>query len=73
MKPIAVESTSLATVAYDAERQVLQIAFRNGTVYRYLGVPTEVHHALLRAPSKGAHFNRTIRNRYTSEKLKSLS
>ena len=32
MKPIEVESTSLATVAYDAERELLQIEFRDRTI-----------------------------------------
>jgi KTSC domain len=73
MQPNAVESTFLATVAYDAARQVLQLAFRDGTLYCYLRVPAAVYQSLLLAPSKGAYFNREIRNRYPSTKLASLS
>jgi len=64
MKPIEVESTSLATVAYDAERELLQIEFRDRTIYQYFGVPAEVHAALLQAPSKGRYFNRALRGRF---------
>jgi F0F1-type ATP synthase beta subunit len=64
MKTIAVESTSLATIAYDAPRQLLQIEFRDQTIYRYFQVPAEVYAALLRAPSKGSYFNRVIRGRF---------
>lgn len=60
----AVESTTLATVAYDEARQLLQLEFRSRAVYRYFGVPAIVHEGLLRAPSKGRCFNQTIRGRY---------
>jgi lysyl-tRNA synthetase class 2 len=64
MKPTIVESTTLATVAYDADRQLLQIEFRDRTTYRYFNVPTDVHETLLRARSKGSYFNRVIRRQF---------
>ena len=42
MKLTVVESTSLATVAYDANRELLQIEFRDRTIYRYRHVPADV-------------------------------
>ena len=60
----AVASTTLATVAYDGIRNLLQLEFRSGAVYHYLGVPAAVHEALLGAPSKGSYFNQAIRGRY---------
>jgi hypothetical protein len=64
MNVTAVESTTLATVAYDDARELLQLEFCNRAVYQYYGVPAEVHAALLRAPSKGNYFNRVIRGRF---------
>ena len=64
MKPVPVDSSSLATVAYDATRATLRIEFRDGTVYHYLRVPAEVHEALLHASSKGLYFNLAIRGRF---------
>ena len=64
MTATAVDSTTLATVAYDADRELLQIEFRDRTIYRYFSVPAEVHAALLRAASKGNYFNRVIRGRF---------
>jgi len=63
MTATRVESTTLATVAYDAALQRLRIEFRDQSVYQYLGVPAAVYEALLHAPSKGAYFNRSIRGR----------
>jgi len=64
MKSATVESTSLATVAYDADHQILRIEFRDRTVYQYSSVPADVHEALLHASSKGSFFNRVIRGQF---------
>lgn len=64
MKPIAVESTTLTTVAYDADRELLQLGFRDQAVYHYFDVPSDVYEDLMRASSKGSYFNRAIRGRF---------
>ena len=64
MNATAVDSTTLATVAYDAVRELLQLEFRDRAIYHYSGVPADVHEALLRAPSKGGYFNRVIRGQF---------
>jgi len=64
MDTTAVASTTLATVAYDGIRNLLQLKFRSRAVYCYFGVPAAVHEALLAAPSKGSYFNHAIRGRY---------
>ena len=61
MRVAPVESTTLATVAYDEARELLQLEFCNRAIYQYLGVPAAVHEALLGAPSKGRYFNQAIR------------
>ena len=70
MKTIAVDSTTLRTVGYDAERQLLQIEFQNRSIYQYFHVPKAVYAALLQAPSKGAYFNRSIRPRFDYAQVK---
>ena len=64
MHVAAVESTTLATVAYDEGRELLQLEFCSREVYLYFGVPAAVHQTLLGAPSKGRYFNQTIRGRF---------
>jgi hypothetical protein len=74
MKPIAVDSTSLETIAYDPDREILEIGFRDQKVYQYVRVPPRVHEDLLSAPSKGSYFNRQIRGHYLyHQKGRSLS
>jgi hypothetical protein len=71
MRAISVESTTIATVAYDPARKLLQLEFRRGAIYQYFDVPDAVHQGLLRASSKGSYFNLTIRNRFPFRRLAS--
>ena len=64
MRIATVESSTLATVAYDEIRELLQLKFCSGAVYEYFDVPAAVHEALLDAPSKGRHFNQCILGRF---------
>jgi len=48
---------------------ILQVQFRDRTVYQYIGVPWETYQDLCRANSKGQYFNHQIRNRFASAKL----
>jgi KTSC domain len=73
MKMIAVDSTTLRTVGYDPERQLLQIEFQNRSIYQYFEVPQSVYEELMEAPSKGAYFNRTIRPRFDHARVKVAS
>lgn len=69
MNVSAVESTTLATVAYDEARELLRLEFRSQAIYEYLGVPAIVHQALLGAPSKGSYFNQAIRGRFPYKRV----
>ena len=73
MKTIAVDSTMLRTIGYDAERQLLQIEFHNRSVYQYFEVPATVYEELMQAPSKGAYFNQSIRPRFDFALVKAAS
>jgi hypothetical protein len=72
MRVATVESTTLATVAYDETQELLQLEFCSQAVYLYSGVPAAVHQALLGAPSKGRYFNQTIRGRFPYRRVRSL-
>lgn len=69
MERIAVQSTDLAIVGYDPQTLVLEITFRRGGVYRYTGVPGQVHRELLAAPSQGLYFRDHIKEKFESVKI----
>jgi hypothetical protein len=64
MNITAVESTTLAALAYDDAHEILQLEFRSCAIYRYFGVPATVYEALLAAPSKGQYFKQAIRGNF---------
>ena len=61
---VELQSTILASAAYDNRRAILQLEFRSGAVYRYLQVPEGIYQDLLQAASHGAYFNHAIRDRF---------
>lgn len=74
MKPLnlvrsPVTSTSIASVGFSREAQVLEVEFLNGSVYRYFDVALPVFEELLGTDSKGACFNRLIRGRYSYSRV----
>lgn len=69
MDRIPVDSTTLASVGYDAGTQLLELEFTSGRVYRYFDVPSETYDLLMAAASKGQFFNASIRDRYRYEAL----
>lgn len=61
MERVPVDSSTLATVGYEANTRVLEIEFRNGRIYQYFGVPESIHNGLMISSSKGEYFNEHIK------------
>jgi hypothetical protein len=54
----------LASAAYSPEQSLLDLEFHDGTLYRFFDVPAACFHQLMASDSKGAYFNRNIRNHF---------
>ena len=54
---------------YASDRRELTVTFVSGRVYVYEDVPDEVAAAFKNARSKGAFFNRQIRDRYACREV----
>ena len=61
---VAVDSSVLRDVSYDAARRALRLTFSSGSIYLYRNVDATVYRDLLNAESKGHYFNEHIRNQY---------
>src|SRR5215210_567022 len=57
-------SSVIERVDYDDDSSELDILFITKKKYRYFGVPPEIYHGFVDAPSKGEFFNAHIRDRY---------
>lgn len=64
-----VVSESIASIGYDDDAETLEVEFVTGAVYRYSGVSQDTFEDFRQAPSKGAFFNRHIRNAYPWEQV----
>ena len=73
MRRSRVESTTVYSVGYDAKAGIVELEFRSGAVYQYLGVPANEYRELLGAPSKGKYFNLHIRDRYPFRRLPAMN
>jgi KTSC domain-containing protein len=69
MNVTAVESSTLARIAYDEIHELLQLEFHSCALYQYCSVPAAVHEGLLGAPSKGSYFNQEIRGRFRYRRI----
>ncbi len=64
MQRVAVASSNLASIGYDAENQVLEVEFKNGSIYQYEGVPEFAYSDMMTADSLGSYFNANIKSQY---------
>ena len=64
MQRTPVDSSALASIGYDRIEEILEIEFRSGAVYRYIGVPYVVWSALIEAESHGRAFSELVRRRW---------
>ncbi len=67
---VPVESSALTSVGYSRHLQVLEVEFRNGSIYRYIDVPENVFHELMDAVSKTSYYDNNIRGHYRAYHVK---
>ena len=63
-------STAIRYFRYDSAKRELQVTFVTSRRYVYENVPPEISDAFSAALSKGAFFNREIRDRYAYREIK---
>lgn len=61
MKLTPVQSSQINAIGHSAAAKVLRIEFKNGDLYEYQNITTEIFDALKNAPSIGSHFYKHIK------------
>ena len=64
MDRISVSSSNIRSIGYEASSLTLEVEFKSGSVYQYMGVPKNEYEALVNAASIGRHLNSNIKGRY---------
>ncbi len=65
-----VVSSNLRSIGYDAAQRILEIEFRHGGIYQYSGITSTTYQGLMQATSHGAYFNRYIRDKYPTSRIR---
>src|SRR4051812_4657797 len=65
-------SSNVSGYEYDPQTAQLVVEFRNGSRYRYSGVPSDTVETLSKAESAGQYFNKVIKTAYLHERLEEL-
>lgn len=63
-----VSSSHVASIGYNVAWKLLEVKFRDGSLYEYSGVPFDTYTALTRAPSIGNFMHTQIKPRYAGTK-----
>jgi hypothetical protein len=66
----AVQSSTIAWAEYDKQTQVMEVRFHNGGIYIYSDVEPETYQNFLDAESQGKFFNRFIKDKYSTKRLR---
>ena len=67
---LAVQSSMMTAVGYDAQNKTLRIRFIQDADYDYSGVPPEIYQSLLSAESKGKYYHRYIKGLFPSKRVR---
>ncbi len=70
MERKSVISSNLSSIGYDESSAILEVEFRNRSIYQYLGVPVSVYKKLMAAPSIGSYLNKHIKDAYRFKQVK---
>lgn len=80
MERTTVESSNIQAIGYDPNNGVMEVEFGRDTypgypynrLYHYYGVPSEVHQALMDAPSHGEYHYEFVAYQFTYKYLGTL-
>ena len=64
------ESSLVVSVGYDPKKQILELEFTSGSIYRYEDVPQEEYRSLMKAKSIGAYVNQNIKDDYRYTRIR---
>jgi hypothetical protein len=65
-----VTSSLIKSTGHDPATSTMEVEFTDGKVYRYEGVPAEVHDNMRAAESVGRHFLRTVKPAFSGTPVK---
>ena len=59
-----VSSSNIRSIGYEASSLILEVEFKSGSVYQYMGVPQSEYESPINAISIGRYLNSNIKEHY---------
>lgn len=72
MERSRIESSFLRAIGYSPESQTLEVEFKSGRIYQYMGVAPETYRALMAAESVGNFYSCMISSKYEHRRAHEL-
>ncbi len=72
-KRCKVESSMFLAMAYDAERELLELELRDGSIYRYHHVPRVLVRQMYTADSKGKFYHNWVKGLFEGEVVQDIA
>jgi hypothetical protein len=57
-----VSSSNIVSIGYDEQNEILEVEFKDGSVYQYYNVNKNIYDQFMEAPSKGKFLAYQIKN-----------
>ena len=67
----SVQSSTISSIGYDAKQQLLEVCFRDGSLWEYSGVSIDTWEMFRFSRSIGKAFHAYIRKAYPARKIRS--
>jgi hypothetical protein len=64
MQRESVTSSNVESVGYDESSQTLEVEFKDGSVYQYYNVGSNIFEELMKSPSKGKFIAYQVKNAF---------
>ena len=64
-----VESSNIKAIGYDSNTNILEVEFKDFSIYHYMNVPANVYQSFLNASSVGKYFHQYIKSSYSFIKI----
>ena len=64
-----VSSSNIRSIGYELNSKTLEIEFRDGGIYQYFNVGSNIYNKMISAPSIGSFFHKYIKGKYNWQKV----
>jgi hypothetical protein len=64
-----VSSSNIKSIGYESNSKTLEIEFRDGGIYQYFNVTSNIYEELISTPSIGSFFHKYIKENYNWKKI----